>query len=247
MSFIVGIGAAIAPWLGEWVIVSVAGKLVEGAIERFKPDEMALLLKSIAAAEAAQPTTGALFDRCRSGGHNGVKNFLERFFQSGEVLKELQKPLQDKGKPDLAILIAAFEKLAPQHPEAKNYLPHPLPLWMGTFVESYFKEVKGIRFQVAKEQYLKQLARRVDDVKFVGIAVPGEEVEKQEVLAQIFVMPDVREEKSRNSARLSSEISIPLGTEKIKQDILLVEQREWATRDRSVPRITAQKVINLVR
>jgi hypothetical protein len=50
---------------------------------------------------------------------------------------------------------------------------------------------------VAKAQYLKQLARRVDDVKFVGIAVPGDEVEKQEVLAQIFVMPDVREERSK--------------------------------------------------
>jgi hypothetical protein len=86
--------------------VGLAGKLGEGAVKRFKPDEMTLLLKqSIAAAEAAQPSTGALFDRCHHDGYTGVKQFLEQFFQSVEVLKELQKPLQGKGKPDLAILI----------------------------------------------------------------------------------------------------------------------------------------------
>ncbi len=65
MSLIGIIGTAIAPWLGEWAIVGIAEKLLEGAIGHFKTDEMALLLKqSIATAEAAQPNTGALFDRC---------------------------------------------------------------------------------------------------------------------------------------------------------------------------------------
>lgn len=275
------VGTAIAtatPWLGEWAIVGLAGKLTEGAIRHFKPDQMALLLKqSIAAAQAAQPKTGALFDRCHYDGYKGVKNFLEQFFQSGEVLKELQKPLQDKGKPDLAILIAAFKESAKQHPEAKDYLLNSLQLWMETFVESYFEQTQGICFQVAKEQYLKQLARRVDDVKFVGIAVPGEEVEKQEVLAQIFVMPDVREEKIRNSRQLLTPLEEHLNevrrqmmegdmfdgnhlvgknfelnanrsarVQKLtKQSLLLQEQKEWETRDRSAPRIPAQKVINL--
>ena len=140
----------IAPWLGEWAIVGLAGKLGEGAVKHFKPDEMALLLKqSIATAEAAQPQTGALFDRCHQDGYNGVKNFLEQFFQSSEVLKELRKPLQDKGKPDLDILIAAFKQSVKQHPEAKQYLLNSLPLWMESFVESYFAQIKGICFQVA--------------------------------------------------------------------------------------------------
>ncbi len=250
----------IAPWLGEWAIVGLAGKLGEGAVKHFKPDEMALLLKqSIATAEAQQPPTGALFDRCHHDGYKGVKKFLEQFFQSGEVLKELQKPLQDKGKPDLDILIAAFKASAQQHPEAKDYLLNSLPLWMETFVESYFKQTMGICFQVAKAQYLEQLARRVDDVKFVGIAVPGEEVEKQEVLAQIFVMPDVREERSRSSqqlsiteaeGRLNKWLSQPDSqtysiTVNGQDNSLLSEQKAWATRDRSAPRIPAQKVINL--
>jgi HEAT repeat protein len=52
-----------------------------------------------------------------------------------------------------------------------------------------------------RSQYLRQLAERIDDVKFVGISVPGEEVKKQEILAQIFVMPNVRQ--------VHSELSIP--------------------------------------
>jgi HEAT repeat protein len=254
------IATTIAPWLGEWAIVGLAGKLGEGAVKHFKPDEMALLLKqSIATAEAKQPPTGALFDRCHQDGYKGVKKFLEQFFLSGEVLKELQKPLQDKGKPDLAILIAAFKQSAKQHPEAKQYLLNSLPLWMETFVESYFEQIKGICFQVAKAQYLEQLARRVDDVKFVGIAVPGEEVEKQEVLAQIFVMPDVREEKNRNLWQFSSpEIKFRsiwnsvdnsfetfAAVKSERQNTLREEQKVWAMRDRSAPRIPAQKVINL--
>ncbi len=255
------IGTAIAnaaPWLGEWAIVGLAGKLTEGAIKRFKPDEMALLLKqAIATAEAKQPPTGALFDRCHHDGYKGVKKFLEQFFQSGEVLKELQKPLQDKGRPDLAILTAAFKASAKQHPEAKDYLLNSLPLWMETFVESYFEQIKGICFQVAKAQYLSQLAHRVDDVKFVGIAVPGEEVEKQEVLAQIFVMPDVRGTKNRDNADdidygcIIDSAPADLSEQEyqelvnyVRRKNLSQEQRGWATRDRSAPRIAAQTVIN---
>jgi predicted NACHT family NTPase len=268
------IGTAISPWLGEWVTVGIAGKLTEGAIKHFKPDEMASLLKqSIAAAEAAQPKTGALFDRCHYDGYKGVKQFLEQFFQSGEVLKELQKPLQDQGKPDLAILIAAFKESAKQHPEAKDYLLNSLPLWMETFVESYFEQIKGICFQVAKAQYLEQLARRVDDVKFVGISVSDSDIEQPEFLAKIFVMPDVREEKRNffetktfisyvqpvrlmrimdgNTGEEISITQIPEQTSNYKTQTLatcnniLEEQKEWATRDRSAPRIPAQKVINL--
>jgi HEAT repeat protein len=258
MSLIGIVGTAIAPWLGEWAIVGVAGKLVEGAVKHFKPDDMTLLLRqAISAAEAAQPKTGALFDRCHYDGYKGVKQFLEQFFQSGEVLKELQKPLQDKGKPDLDILVVAFERSAKEHPEAKDYLLASLPLWMETFVESYFEQIKGICFQVAKEQYVKQLARRVDDVKFVGIAVPGEEVEKREVLAQIFVMPDVRETKNRDSADdidygcIVDSAPADLPEQEYQELVnyarrknLLQEQRGWASRDRSAPRIPAQTVIN---
>ena len=96
-------------------------------------------------------------------------------------------------------------------------------------------------------------------MKFVGIAVPGEEVEKQEVLAQIFVMPDVREEQNRSllksfqlySPSVSSgviftdELTLPFKfpISETKQSRLLAEQRASVMRDRSAPRIPAQTVI----
>jgi HEAT repeat protein len=267
------VGNAIAPWLGEWVTVAIAGSIVKGIRNQFDPDEMKRVLKdATAAAEAGQPETGGLFFRCQKGGRNGVTKFLGEFFQSGEVLNELQKPLKECGKPDVDVLVAAFTQLAQsaqQHSEVKNYLPASLIPWIETFVESYFKQIKGICFQVAKEQYLKQLARRVDDVKFVGIAVPGEEVEKQEVLAQIFVMPDVREEQRNKAVRMEPmrryfggfiRDNLPMDVSRLndllpikerksqnqeRRNAILEEQKEWILRDRSAPRIPAQKVINL--
>jgi predicted NACHT family NTPase len=262
---LVGIGTAIAPWLGEWATVAVAGAILNGIQQQFNPTEIQKILKlAEESAEAAQPETGGLFCRCDRDGPNRIQNFLEKFFQSTEVLKELQKPLQDAGKPDLDILIRAFEQLAQNHNAAKNYMSDALPLWMKAFVESYFEQIKGICFRVAKAQYLKQLARRVDDVKFVGIAVPGEEVENQKVLAQIFVMPDMREERSQginnkwnsildyeydskssrnNTQEYWSEYKKLLDS--AQQKNLIEEQKEWAQRDRSSPRIPAPKILNL--
>ena len=79
---LIGIGTAIineiAPWLGEWVTVSIAGSIVKGIRNQFDPDEMKKVLKTAtAAAEAAQPETGGLFFRCQKGGRNGITKFLE--------------------------------------------------------------------------------------------------------------------------------------------------------------------------
>jgi HEAT repeat protein len=246
-------------------VLAIAGKLVTtevtkiaiaGIKRQLQPDEMAVVLqKAIASAQSIQPETGGIFFRCQS---KAAKEFLEQFFKSSAVVKELQKPLQDDGKPDIDVLIVAFDRSAKQHSEMQKYIPDTLRSWMETFVESYFEQLQGICFQVAKAQYLKQLARRVDDVKFVGIAVPGEEVEKQEVLAQIFVMPDVREERSKLSSILPQNYpsywdSEPQTAHKTmlrqqaqseKSNKLVEEQKEWAMRDRSAPRIPAQTVIN---
>jgi NACHT domain len=221
---------------------------------RQNPDEMIVLLQQ--AEVAADKARGwELFARIDRDGANGYQKFL-KFFQSRLVLNELQRPFQNHGKPDVKILVEVFKQSASEHPESENYLSDLMPLWMDAFVESYFERI-GICFQVAKTQYLQQLARRVDDVKFVGIAVPGEEVEKQEVLAQIFVMPDVREERSRSSRHspvFDIDTQPPLTAHKLllynlsrqeQQNKLLEEQKAWAMRDRSAPRIPAQKVINL--
>jgi NACHT domain len=243
---------------GKLVTTEVTKAAVAGIKRQLHPDEMAVVLeKAIESAKAAEavhsPTSGLFHGFPPKAG----QEFLEKFLRSGEVVKELQKPLQDDGKPDVEMLVAAFTKAAEDRSEATKYL-HCLRPWMEAFVESYFQQIKGICFQVAKAQYLKQLAHRVDDVKFVGIAVPGEEVEKQEILAQIFVMPDVREERSRISHLkplivVGDHMVVKDGDRNFKsmkivqspkQDVLVEEQKEWAMRDRSAPRIPAQTVIN---
>ena len=235
-------------------ITKVFNALWDEANTLLNPDEMVSALQQAeVAADAAQPELGGLFRRIDRDGANGERKFL-KFFQSGEVLKELQKP----EKPNVNILVEAFKRSVSEHPEAEDYLSDLVPLWMETFVESYFEQTKGICFQVARAQYLKQLARRVGDVKFVGIAVPGEEVEKQEVLAQIFVMPDVREERSKGMTHDidygcvidSAPDDLPAEEYQrlvsyVRQKDLQQEQKIWAMRDRSAPRIPAQKVINL--
>ena len=49
---------------------------------------------------------------------------------------------------------------------------------------------------VNQENYCKRLANWFDDVKFAGYPLPGQEIEKSEKLANIFVMPDVLEDVS---------------------------------------------------
>jgi HEAT repeat protein len=136
--------------------------------------------------------------------------------------------------------VAAFEVAATQkNSGVEAYKSAMLRSWMEVFVGCYVGEVQGICLRVAKADYLRLLAKRVDDVKFVGIAVSGQEVEKQEVLAQIFVMPDVK--RSENLEFRSESFELKIGEELAGK--ILQEQRSWATRDRSGPKIPAQKVL----
>jgi HEAT repeat protein len=248
------ITSAIAAWLGEWATVAIAGKVLEGIKPRFSADEWGRSLKQ--AIQETQAKNDQLFAACRPGGLHGVPNFLQDFFQSGEVLRELQKPLQDIGKPSVDILCAAFEQQAQAHPNLKDYKPDWLKPWMTVLVDRYFDQIKGICFRVAKAEYLQQLAHRVDDIKFVGIAVPGEEVEKQENLAKIFVMPTVQEVKRElplysepadiRELRFTVTFlddSTEAEPSPHKQDQLLREQRAWALRDRQGAKFPAQKLL----
>ncbi|WP_081431317.1 HEAT repeat domain-containing protein [Moorena bouillonii] len=137
-----------------------------------------------------------LFFKAPPDGWNGVNSFLREYFSNSAVLAEFQKPLINQGKPDRDILIRVFQNQA----EANNIKLNQqasLQDWIETFVNAYFQQTATyLKYQVAKQDYCQQLANWFDDVKFTGIAVAGQEVEKSEKLAQIFVMPDVVEEVS---------------------------------------------------
>ncbi|NEO93624.1 MAG: NACHT domain-containing protein [Moorea sp. SIO3G5] len=178
---------------------TVAGEAGKRIIKSLKKSDVEKAIKAGEEAvkewEKQLEPSQLLFFHAPPDGLNGVKHFLGGYFTNAAVLAELQKPLINQGKPDREILSTVFQQEAETNNIKLNQ--DSLQPWIETFVNAYFQHtVTYIKFQVAKQDYCEQLANWFDDVKFAGIAVPGQEVEKSEKLAQIFVMPDVVEEVS---------------------------------------------------
>ncbi|WP_293351982.1 MULTISPECIES: HEAT repeat domain-containing protein [unclassified Microcoleus] len=124
-----------------------------------------------------------------------VEDFLKSFL-AGAALPELLKPFHNQGTPQVELLVAAFNATVADNKKIQGrFIPEKLGGWLDVFAKTYFQETNCyLSFQVAKSDYFKQVANWFDDVKFAGIAVEGQEIEKSEKLAQIFVMPDVLED-----------------------------------------------------
>jgi hypothetical protein len=118
--------SVISAWLGEGATVVIAGKSLEGIKQRLSANEWGRSLQQ--AIQDAQAKNEQLFFACEPSEWNGISKFLQAFFQSGEVLRELQKPLQELGKPSVEISCAAFEQQA--HPNPKDYKTDWLKTWM---------------------------------------------------------------------------------------------------------------------
>ncbi|WP_287240873.1 MULTISPECIES: NACHT domain-containing NTPase [unclassified Okeania] len=160
-----------------------------------------------------------LFYSAKQDGWNGVNKFLSQYFQHSAVLTELQKPLISQGKPDIDILIIIFQ----QEAQTKNIQLNQQSLqpWIETFVNAYFQQTDTyIKYQVAKQNYFEQLTNWFDDVKFAGISVPGQEVEKSEKLAYIFVMPDVVEDIS-TAGGFERDLLLAGSGEKLERELLI--------------------------
>ena len=94
----------IASILGKLVMTEAAKAVVAGVKNQLHPDKMEQIIKkAIASAQATEsensPTSGLFHGFQPKAG----QEFLEKFLRSGEVVKELQKPLQDDGKPDVYV------------------------------------------------------------------------------------------------------------------------------------------------
>ena len=250
----VGFIAMVLSILGEWVLTTAAGEVLKGVQTQLQTSDLETVLKNSTA--YALDAVPELFWSCQKDSYKGFKVFLEQYFQDIEVKPELQKPLQDKGKPSVNTLSVALGKNADDHANLKDdYNPEFVEPWIQAFVESYFDYIQGSRFKAARSEYLKQLSQRVDDIKFIGIAVAGEEVEKQEQLAQIFVMPTVLEEQKATVSRPFVLVDTPglpmeaqLAMDALQsggddQARLLEEQRLWAKRDQSGRKLPAQQVL----
>ncbi|MGK7874398.1 MAG: NACHT domain-containing NTPase [Xenococcaceae cyanobacterium] len=155
-----------------------------------------------------------------------VPKFLGQFFKQEGVQEELLKSLKNQVLPAVPFLVEAFKQEAEANPRIKPQEERIEP-WLEAFANNYFEKTSTyLRFQVAKEDYFEQLANWFDDVKFAGIAVEGQEIERAEKLAQIFVMPDVVEELQSLSDRWLEQEFLSSETGDLQVE-LLREQRQW--------------------
>ncbi|MBE9030705.1 HEAT repeat domain-containing protein, partial [filamentous cyanobacterium LEGE 11480] len=263
---------AIAAVAGKALLGTVVGKgagaLIGPAKTKLFPGELekaiAAGLQAAYAEDERLPREEHVFLNCDD---KQQRDCLGRVMQAPALLKELKKPLEGVGKLDVACLVEVLKQ--ERASSGLDLVEASFERWLTCFAETYFSQTSAaIEFQVTKQRYLDALASRVDDVKFIGIAVPGEEVEKQEQLAQIFVMPNVREEKASLSRGLdSSSLEMRLRDRKTgeileaitkptdlnslqfelgesRQAQLLENQRSWAMRDRSDKVLSAQKVLS---
>ncbi|MEG4045990.1 HEAT repeat domain-containing protein [Microcoleus sp. Pol17_C1] len=184
--------------LGLKITQAIAPKIAEigfkEAMKKFNPSDFE---KACTWGIKAAQKTHELFSACEQG---VVEDFLKSFL-TGAALPELLKPFNDQEKPQVNFLVEAFNATVPEHKKIQDrFHPEILHDWLEVFAEIYFQKTSSyLRFKVAKADYLKQLANWFDDVKFAGIAVEGQEIEKSEKLAHIFVMPDVLEEVNISS------------------------------------------------
>jgi predicted NACHT family NTPase len=188
MTFEIGLLGKLAPALAKFAEIGF-----KEAMKKLNPSDFEKAC--ICGIEAADKNK--LFSACEQG---VVEDFLKSFL-TGAALPELLKPFNDQEKPQVEFLVAAFKATVPEHKKIQDrFDPARLHDWLEVFAENYFQKTSSyLRFKVAKADYLKQLANWFDDVKFAGIAVEGQEIEKSEKLAQIFVMPDVLEEVNIHS------------------------------------------------
>ncbi|MEM8807097.1 MAG: HEAT repeat domain-containing protein [Cyanobacteria bacterium P01_G01_bin.38] len=216
---------AAALFLGGWALElgkqRVGETLLQGVDNRLTPST---LEKSLAeATEAANRAVPKLFAPFHQDGFGGVKRFLSSFFKC-RALPELRKPLNDKGKPDAALLTKALLKEAETHSDLKQLKADGVEPWMQIFVETYFQETNAaLQFQVIQAEYYKQLRGRIGKVIFSGMAVDGTVVDEPGDLARIFVMPDVERQDQKQLALLDA---IPLEVATDGQKRVLWEQQQ---------------------
>ncbi|NEQ83053.1 MAG: signal transduction protein, partial [Moorea sp. SIO2I5] len=191
------------PKIGESLLEIVSGQGWDSLSQALSKSDVDKAIKGGEAAvkewEKQRDPSQRLFFQARPDGWNGVNRFLGDYFTNSAVVAELQKPLLNQGKPDREILSTVFQQQAEANDIKLNQ--DSIKPWIEKFINAYFQQTDTyLKFQVAKQDYCDQLANWFDDVKFAGIAVPGQEVEQSEKLAQIFVMPDVVEDVSTAGA-----------------------------------------------
>ena len=188
----------------DWGISKAADILLEQASDqlksRLKKDDVqkaiAAGVKAATQSEASLSPSSRLFYRC---GDKQAQNFKSEVFSNATIREELLRPFCNDGKPRLEYLTAGFKKVEAE--VGVNLNDVALQPWLEGFTNAYFEQTSAIiQFQIAKQNYCKQLVNWFDDVKFAGIAVEGKVIEESRELENIFVIPDaIAEVRQRGS------------------------------------------------
>jgi HEAT repeat protein len=171
---------------------------------------------------------------CKRCNDKQLRDFLTQSFENQNTLEELQKLLKREGTINAVIIQKVFQQSADELNLELN--PDRIIPWIETFTEIFFEKTAALRFQVAKEDYFKQVANWFDDVKFAGVSVPGNEIDKAATLAQIFVMPDVLEESQRPELVITASFDD-------RQAELFHEQRYRSQRELTGRRFSAAQLL----
>ncbi|MGI8934820.1 MAG: NACHT domain-containing protein, partial [Phormidesmis sp.] len=160
---------------------------------------------------------------CLVFGVHYIDRFLNNAFKETAVI-ELQKPLQNQGKPDSALLTKVFLREAESHSALNGIQSNLVEAWMQAFTEAYFQETNSfLSFQVTKEAYYEQLRAKIGKVVFSGMAIDGTVVDEPGDLARIFVMPDVQRQ-SLKRYEIAESPSVEIASD--EQKLIQREQRQ---------------------
>lgn len=233
--------------LAGWGVAKVADTLWNGAgsqlKEKLKKTDLERAIASGIAAtqerEKRLEPQAWLFFHCEP---HKVPKLLDQLFTDAGVRDELLRPLRNEGKPQVPFLVEVFKREAIAAKVELNEAS--LEPWVEVFTNAFFEKTSTyLQFQIAKKDYFAQLASWFDDVKFAGFAVEGQEIEKSEKLAHIFVMPDVVEDVQRGSSSWLEQELLMEGVGN-RQTELLREQRWRSQLDRSGRKFLAAQLLS---
>ncbi len=182
--------ATIGTFLGGWALDVAKDKVGDAVDQRLSGDSIKeAIQQAVRVADGDVPELFAPYER---QGLKGIDRFLNGAFRE-VAIAQLQKPLQDDGKPDDALLTQAFLREAKTHPRLKEIDERHVEDWMKAFTDAYFQTTNNfLSFQVTQAQYYRQLRSKTGKVVFSGMAVDGTVVDEPGELTRIFVMPDVQ-------------------------------------------------------
>ncbi|NJL20173.1 MAG: hypothetical protein HC895_04015 [Leptolyngbyaceae cyanobacterium SM1_3_5] len=141
----------------------VAKVVATAAKNKLNPSELQIAIEAgLHKAEALklEQKIQNVFYRCDD---KQTSDFLRKLLEHPGVQRELQKPLDDEGIPEVAYLVEAAKQVAGNIPIVEIALEP----WLDAFAQAYFEKTSAfLSYRVAKVDYLTQLANWFDDVRF---------------------------------------------------------------------------------